>query len=332
MVAITRYILIPAIFILLCVRKYRERQWGKCTNKVRLKEKLAVVTGANSGIGYEIAKELAIRGAHVIMACRDLEKAADAICEIKREIQCTSVIIPMKLDLGSIESIKNFSDEVTLNYGKIDLLINNAGISYPRNGRRETKDGFEIHFGVNYLGHYLLTNLLLTPLSNAEKGRIIVISSGKHEQGVIDLHDLSMEKTKIGTDAYANSKLALVYFCKELTKRLKYTNIGVYVVSPGWVYTNLFRYHNLKWYQILLSIPVAYLFMRTPKQGAQTAIFCATEPYLESGCMYKDCQKYSSKFQFDHRLSNCLWYKSQDMVDKVNADLGLGIKFVGPFC
>ncbi|KAF5282264.1 hypothetical protein FQR65_LT14396 [Abscondita terminalis] len=331
MLAYTRYILIPTIFLLICIRKYKERGWGKCKNAVKLNGKVAIVTGANSGIGYEITKELALRGAQVIMACRDLNKAAKAMYKIKQEIKSTSILVPMELDLSSLESIKGFCDEVITTYQQIHVLVNNAGVSYPKNVKAQTKDGLEIHFGVNYFGHYVLTTLLLTALANAESSRIIVISSMLHENGKLHLHDLNLERVTEKTDAYANSKLANVYFCKELSSRLHGTNIRVMAVCPGWAYTNLFRHNCLKWYQILLSIPFAFLFMRTAKQGAQTAIFCATEPNLQSGCVYRNCQKYKSKVEHDVEISNRLWHQTEEIAKRLDHSLALGIILDAPF-
>ncbi|KAK4873184.1 hypothetical protein RN001_015213 [Aquatica leii] len=323
--SLTSYVLIPAVFLLLCLRKYKEHTWGKCLNKIKLDGKVAIVTGANSGIGYEITKELASRGAQVIMACRDLNKAAKAMYQIKQEIQSPVLLIPMELDLRSIESIKTFCNEITSAFVEIHILVNNAGVSFPKNMELTTKDGLEIHYGVNYLGHFVLTNLLLSPLLNAESSRIIVISSTLHERGTLD---------NVGaktTDNYANSKLANLYFCKELASRLHGTNVKVMTVCPGWTNTNLFRHHTLKWYQIILIVPVAFFFMRTAKQGSETVIFCATQPNVQSGCIYKDCRKYKSRIDFDIEMSNKLWFDTKQIVEQIDEHLRLGILFKAPF-
>ncbi|KAB0792718.1 hypothetical protein PPYR_14677 [Photinus pyralis] len=322
MISLTRHVLIPVVFLLICIRKYRESTWGKCKNKVKLDGKLAIVTGANSGIGYQIAKELASRGAHVIMACRNLGRAATAVRKIKQELSCSSIIIPMELDLESVDSILLFVDEIEATYSSVHILVNNAGVSHPSSTRCKTKHGFEIHFGVNYLGHFILTNLLMG-LLDRETSRIIVISSLMHERGKIYLDDLNLERTISKTDPYANSKLANIYFCKELARRTEGRPISVYAVCPGWVYTNLFRHQNLKWYQILLSLPFAFLFMRTPTQGAQTAIYCATEPDLKNGQVYRDCKEYRSKVNFDQGVSKKLWEISRDFVKTIHSNVKL---------
>jgi len=322
MVSTFVYYAIPTILVLAGIRKYRELKWGRCRNKVKLTGKVVIVTGANSGIGYEIAKEMAIREAQVIMACRNLDAAAKAIRELKQEIKGSSVIVPMELDLGSIRSIKNFAEEIKSTYSKVDILINNAGVSFPANARPKTKDGFEIHFGVNHLGHFLLTTLLLEVLKKAESSRIVIVSSLLHERGKLYLDDLNLENVMEKTDAYANSKLANVYFCNELSQRLKDSRINVYAACPGWVYSNLFRHYERKWYHIFI-FPIALLYMRSPKQGAQTAIYCATEPELinETGFVYRDCKKYFSKVTFDASISKRLWETSENMIREIDRRL-----------
>lgn len=168
----------------------------------------------------------------------------------------------MELNLASLKSIKTFAYEVQRNYKVINLLINNAGVAYPKNTYVETEDNFEIHFGVNYLGHFYLTQLLLDLLLKDSSNRVIVISSLLHEKGEINVDDLNNIQKKKNINMYANSKLANVYFARELAKRQK--SLKVYACCPGWVYTGLFR-HSKKWYHILF-LPVAFFFMRTPWQ------------------------------------------------------------------
>lgn len=170
----------------------------------------------------------------------------------------------MTLDLASLKSIKQFADNIKANYPQVHLLINNAGVSYPRKGERiNTEDGFEIHFGVNYLGHFYLTKLLL-PLFAKNDSSIIIVSSTLHEKGKLDLQDLNRLKGIENTNLYADSKLACVYFGIELAKRTK-NNVNVYTCCPGWVYTSLFR-HSFKWFHYILIAPFAFLYMRSPQQ------------------------------------------------------------------
>ncbi|ENN73512.1 retinol dehydrogenase 11 [Dendroctonus ponderosae] len=310
---------IPTIIFLVAVRKYRERKWGKCQNTVKLNGKVALVTGANSGIGYEIAKELAARGAHVILACRNLEKAIAAAAEIRKSLQNNPVLEPLELDLSSLRSVQSFA-KIVNEYEFIHILVNNAGVAYPRNQRLQSIDGFEMHFAVNHLGHFYLTTLLEKVLVRS-RARIIVVASSLHEKGRLDLKAIRNLEFEEGENLYANSKLANVYFAQELARRFK-KSMNVHAVCPGWVYTNLFR-HSFKWYHCILMVPVAFLYMRTAKQGSETAIYCATEPSLdeETGLMYKDCKKYNSKTIFYDKIATQLWDESQDMVNScINQD------------
>lgn len=152
-------------------------------------------------------------------------------------------------------------------FSKIDILVNNAGVSYPYKDRVKTLDGFEIHFGVNHLGHFLLTNSLLSLIHKSDYKRIVIMSSMLHERGKIYLDDLNLSKLEHSVTAYANSKLENYYFCKELAERNKDTDLKVYAVCPGWVYTSLFRHHFKNIFLgIVILLPVAFFFMRTTKQ------------------------------------------------------------------
>lgn len=299
------YIIVPTILLLYATRKYRERKWGKCLNEVRLDGKVVIITGANSGIGFETAKELARRGAEVILACRSLISAEETAKRIRKSLKCH--LIPMQLNLANLASIKEFAEEVKKNYQQIHVLINNAGVSYPKDERKTTDDDFEIHFGVNHLGHFFLTLLLLDNLKRTKGARVIIVSSMLHEKAQLNIDNL-MDSPNL----YASSKLANMYFCRELAKKLEGSSCNVYALCPGWVYTGLFRNHKPKWYHYIAVAPIAFLFMKSPWQGAQTVIYCATEAALteENGYLYRDCAKYTSKHNFDNELGVKLWEKS----------------------
>lgn len=171
----------------------------------------------------------------------------------------------MKLDLASLLSIEDFAKEVNKRYPKIDILINNAGVAYPKKELHKTSDGFEIHFGVNHLGHFYLTKLLQNALKQAEHSRIIIVSSSLHEKGAIDVANLKATLTESNGKFYANSKLANVYFCREFAKRFPNNGVNTYALCPGWVYTALFR-HAFKWYHYIMVAPIAFFYMKTPWQ------------------------------------------------------------------
>lgn len=172
----------------------------------------------------------------------------------------------MTLDLGNLQSVKEFANEILKTFPKVNFLINNAGVGYPNTVRKETNDGFEVHFGVNHIGHFLLTNLLLDRLKASEPSRIVIVSSLLHEKAKLYIDDLNMNNTDVDTNLYANSKLANMYFCRELAKRVEGSGVNVYAVCPGWVFTRLFRHHKTKWYHYIAAAPVAFFFMRSAIQ------------------------------------------------------------------
>lgn len=306
------YFILPVVLLIGLLRKCRERTWGRCRSTSNLQDRVFLVTGANSGIGKETAKELAKRRATVIMACRDVQSAKNAITEIRSKIS-TGELIPMELNLASFSSIREFANEVLKKFPQIHVLINNAGVYAPLKDHALTNDGFEIHFGVNHLGHFLLTNLLLDRLKENAPSRIVVVTSKLLESGVIDFSNLNGEKglpvKSRMNPGYCNSKLANAYFAAELAKRTENTGINVYMVCPGFTYTGLFRNVKRSWFHYIIFSPVALMFLRTPNQGAQTVLHCATESSLsdESGRLYRDCKLYVSKKDLDPEVALRLW-------------------------
>ncbi|XP_077261870.1 retinol dehydrogenase 11 [Temnothorax americanus] len=306
------YFILPVVLLIGLLRKCRERTWGRCRSTGNLQGRVFLVTGANSGIGRETAKELVKRKATVVMACRNVRSAKNAITEIRSKIP-TGELIPMELDLSSFSSIRDFANEALKKFPQIHVLINNAGVYAPLKDHASTKDGFEIHFGVNHLGHFLLTHLLLDRLKESAPSRIVVVTSKLLESGVIDFSNLNGEKglpvKSRMNPGYCNSKLANAYFAAELAKRTENTGINVYMVCPGFTYTGLFRNVKRSWFHYIIFSPVALMFLRTPNQGAQTVLHCATESSLseESGHLYRDCKLYVSKKDLDPEVALRLW-------------------------
>ncbi|XP_013144693.1 PREDICTED: retinol dehydrogenase 12-like [Papilio polytes] len=307
------------------IRKWRSRKWGKCLTDTCLRGKTYLVTGANSGIGLETAKALVRRKARVIFACRDIAKAKQAINDIRKEQPTGGEMIPMQLDLSSFESIESFVEVIKTGFHKIDVLINNAGVVVPLSCDEKTKEGFEIHLGVNHLGHFYLTNLLLDQLKRAAPSRVVVVSSTLHERAQIDFNDLNLrgeiERAKKGQVkarhnlGYSNSKLMNVYFARALADKLRDTGVDVYTCCPGFCYTNLFRL-SVKWYHYLLMLPVALMYMKSAKQGSETIVYCATDYGIEgqTGKFYRDCVEYDSKFPFKKEEEIKLWNISEELV------------------
>ncbi|KPK16300.1 MAG: short-chain dehydrogenase [Myxococcales bacterium SG8_38] len=203
-----------------------------------LSGRVMVVTGANSGIGYEAARALARHGAEVVLACRSGEKAEAAAGRIRAESPSASLeIVP--LDLADLASIRAFADTLRARKSRLDALINNAGVmALPR---RTTRDGFEMQLGTNHLGHFALTGRLLELLLATPRSRVVNVSSMAHTFGTIRFHDLQWERRYSKWGAYGQSKLANLLFTHELDKRLKETGSDTISVAchPGWAATNL---------------------------------------------------------------------------------------------
>jgi NAD(P)-dependent dehydrogenase (short-subunit alcohol dehydrogenase family) len=204
----------------------------------RLEGKLFVVTGGNSGLGYEMTLELVGHGGQVIIACRDPKKAADAIARI-HQAKPGAKVEAMALDLASLASVRAFSKAFHERFQKLDVLVNNAGVmAIPRT---LTADGFEMQFGTNHLGHFVLTEQLLDLLIASGAGRVVNVSSGAHRFGKMNFDDLMREKSYSKWPVYAQSKLANLLFTSELEKRLRAANVPVIAVAahPGFSATNL---------------------------------------------------------------------------------------------
>ena len=267
---------------------------GVCYSKELLDGKTVIITGANTGIGKETAIDLARRNARVIIACRNVERGEKAERDIRNLSKNEKVHFKL-LDLASFASIRRFCSEVLAEEPRLDILINNAGLFRKSNPTDwKTEDGFEMHFGVNHLGHFLLTNLLLDRIKEAPAGRIIVVSSLGHKMAKeINFDDINSTRSCDGGIAYCQSKLANNLFTIALHRRLAGTNVTVNCLHPGVVYTELLRYMNIRLWLKILLVPVALLAMKSPWKGAQTNIYCAVDKELDgvSGLYFVDCKK-----------------------------------------
>ncbi|XP_043957568.1 retinol dehydrogenase 13-like isoform X1 [Gambusia affinis] len=248
---------------------------GRCPSKARIKGKTVVITGANTGIGKETAKELANRGGRIIMGCRDMEKCEAAAKEIRGKT-LNPHVYACQLDLASMKSIREFAERINQEEKSVDILINNAGVMRCPAGK--TEDGFDMQLGVNHLGHFLLTNLLLEKLKDSAPSRVINLASLAHIVGKIDFDDLNWEKKKFDTkQAYCQSKLANVLFTRELAKRLEGTGVTVNAVHPGVVATDLGRHTGLHQSQFSTTVlsPFFSMLVKSPELGAQPSVFLA---------------------------------------------------------
>ncbi|XP_058499272.1 retinol dehydrogenase 11 [Solea solea] len=257
----------------------------KWSSDVSLEGKTAIVTGANSGIGKETAKDLASRGARVILACRDMAKGEQAARDIIREVEGAKVVT-RHLDLADTKSICQFVENVYDTEKALHYLINNAGVAIcPHN---LTVDGYEMQFGVNHLGHFFLTFLLLDLLKHSAPSRVITVASGAHAMGRIHFDDLSGGKDYHPVRAYAQSQLASVLFTRELAKRIEVFGVTTYSVDPGVVNTNLTRHIRRPLVDVLKRFS---WLLKTPAEGAYTTVYCVITPesQLLTGGHYKDC-------------------------------------------
>ena len=216
------------------------RKWaagGVCKSGAKLDGKTVIITGGNSGIGLETAVDLAKRNARVILACRSVEKGEKAAVDVRKRSGNDNVVFA-QLDLASLDSIRQFAAKILEEEPQIDILINNAGVMIIPE-RRLTKDGFEMQFGTNHLGHFLLTNLLLDRIKEAPSARIVNVSSVGYRFGSIDFQNLNCERSYSRISSYGCSKLANILFTRSLAKRLQGTNVTTNALHPGSIRTGL---------------------------------------------------------------------------------------------
>ncbi len=232
--------------------------------------RVAVVTGANSGIGFETAKALAAKGAVVVMACRNLDKAKTAAAAIRQAVP-TAQLEVRHLDLADLGSVEAFAEAFGADYDSLDLLINNAGVMVPPLTR--TEDNFEVQFGANHLGHFALTGRLMEQLQATPGARVVNVSSAAHKMGRIDFDNLHAEKGYRAWGAYGQSKLANLLFTLGLNRVFAASGTDALAAAahPGWTGTNLQAN----------SRPTAFLnrfFAQTPAMGALPTLYAATAP------------------------------------------------------
>ena len=248
-----------------------------------LTRKIALITGANSGIGYETAKEFARKGAHTILACRSIEKGADTQERIRAEIP-DAKLEPMVLDLTSLQSVRQFADAFKEKYDQLDILVNNAGIMMVPYGK--TEDGFERQFGTNHLGHFALTGMLIDLLLKTPNARVVNVSSGGHRFGNLDFDNLMFEDSTAYTPmlAYGNSKLANLLFTYEMQRLLdaKKANTIAVAAHPGISTTNLANHlaHPLI---MKLAMPLFGWMMQSAAMGALPSIRAAVDAEVSGG-------------------------------------------------
>ncbi len=247
--------------------------------------RVAVITGANSGIGFKAARHLAAKGATVIMACRNLEKARDARARLPADANVRIV----ELDLGSQASVKKAAEEILAEHPRLDLLLNNAGIMWLEEGR--TEDGFERQFGINHLGHFTLTALLLPALRDVAGSRIVTVSSIAHRAGRIHFDNIHLDGQYGRQRAYAQAKLANLMFAVELDRRLQRAGAQTRSLAchPGIASTNLAGPGIAEETPLGIGRVVRWLWplmTQSAEKGAWPTLYAATAPQAEGGHYY----------------------------------------------
>ncbi len=275
-----------------------------------MEQKIALITGANAGIGKAAAIALSKRGMHVVMLCRNKERGEAARREV--EAQSGQAATLMLCDLASMADVKRFCDGFKSRFHKLDVLINNAGVIAAR--RKETKDGLEMDFGVNHIAHFLLTLNLMDRLLASENARIIMVGSAVHQLGKLDFTNLSYKKGFTPSGAYCRSKLCNLLFTRELAERLKNTSVTINCVHPGTVATNIVIKTDAGIGKVLMQMlsPV----IKTPEQGAATIIYLASDEACAktSGGYFSNCTKKQIKGPAnDALLAKKLWDVCQDL-------------------
>jgi NAD(P)-dependent dehydrogenase (short-subunit alcohol dehydrogenase family) len=252
---------------------------------------VALVTGANSGIGYATALALADHGAHVVLACRNPEKARRALDELENDLDRSSLEL-LALDLADLTSVRRAAEQFMAEHARLDLLINNAGVM--GTPYRTTADGFELQMATNHLGHFALTGLLMPRLLTSERSRVVTVSSLMHRAGRVRLDDVAGRKARNTWVHYATSKLANLLFTAELDRRLRSSGETTIAVAahPGWTRSNLagtgasLGNHRL---QAKVVRDSGRIFGQATPTGALPTLFAATAPGVESGQYFGPC-------------------------------------------
>ena len=281
--------------------------------------RVAVVTGANTGLGYQTALALARLKCRVVLACRDKAKAIRAKERLQVEVENPEVTF-LPLDLSSLESVRAFTQAYEKQFDRLDLLVNNAGVmALPQ--RQETTDGFEMQLGTNHLGHFLLTGLLLPLLKNTPESRVVTLSSSAHKFGKIHFDDLQLAKDYGSWKAYGQSKVANLLFAQELARRLEASGINVLSVGahPGFASTDLQR-HLPSWLHGLTR-----WVSQEAKNGALPSLYAALGQDIENGdyCGPSGFQEIKgpatkvspNDYARDLEVAKRLWTISEDLVN-----------------
>jgi NAD(P)-dependent dehydrogenase (short-subunit alcohol dehydrogenase family) len=293
----------------------KQKKWDS-SDILDQKDRVAIVTGSSSGIGYETARVLAEKKATVIVAVRNLKKGETVVQKIKASHPHADLRV-MELDLASLTSVRNFAKKFEEEYSRLDLLINNAGVMMPPYSK--TADGFERQFGTNHLGHFALTGLLFDLINRTPGSRIVNVSSSAHHYGQLDFDDLNWEKRpykKMRT--YGDSKIANIYFTYELQRRLNGNGSDTLVTAahPGWTATELQRHVGVLGF-------LNHFFSQDITMGALPTLYAAVGEDVEGGDYYgpsgwREMKGYPKKVEsnalsHDKEVAAKLWEFSEEL-------------------
>lgn len=280
--------------------------------------RVAIVTGANSGLGYETALELAKKDIEVIMACRNLQKAEEAKSKIVN-VYPKAQIKSIQVDVSSLRGVREFANQIQKQYARLDLLINNAGIMM--SPYKVTEDGFENQLATNYIGHFALTGLLMPLLTNTPRSRIVTLSSLSYKWAEIQFDDLHAKKDYSRRKAYGQSKRACLMFAYELHRRLSGAGYGTISVAahPGLSKTNLDQYFPA------LIRPLGNLFLQSAKKGALPVLYAALGKEIKGGEFigpdgFQEMRGYPARVNSDdysknEKVAQRLWKVSEAMTN-----------------
>ena len=280
--------------------------------------KVAIVTGANSGVGYEVTIGLIRRDYEVIMACRNMQKAEEAKLKILH-LYPEARINSMKIDTSSLKDVKKFTDNFQKKYTGLHLLINNAGIMM--SPYQVTEDGFENQFATNFIGHFSLTGLLLPMLTSTLGSRVVTLSSLSYKWSEILFHDIHFKKGYSKTKAYGQSKRACLIFAFELQRRLSAAGFETISLAahPGLCKTNLDQYYPA------LIRPLGNLFLQPAAKGALPILYAALDKNLKGGEFigpdgFKQMRGYprivyADEYSNDKEVANRLWEETEKMTN-----------------
>lgn len=280
-----------------------------------MKDKIALVTGASSGIGLQTAKELAKLGMQVVLVARSEQKLKEAAEAIKQETKNANIKW-YTADFSSQKSIRTLAENITRNYTKIDVLINNAGGVFP--DFKLTEDGLENTIATNHFAYFILTNALLPLIKKSDYARIVNVASGSHYQGKIDFESFTKNKGYFIMKAYAQSKLANVLFTFELAEKLKGTQVTVNCLHPGFVKTEIGN-KKTNWYSSLFWSLGTMLGGISVQNGAKTSVYLATSPEVKgvTGKYFDKCKAVEpNKDAYDTALRTQLWQVSENFANQ----------------